>query len=162
MRLAGLMMKNNCPAKARGRRRIKLPSHGNTARAYCLHLIHITGHHHDAFNAKQRQYAWNHVVRALVYFMAIEEAKFRKPVEPGVLLRLEVSFVQKRARVCKFAGRALVDGQVAGNKLTWKMEMTMPMPMTLECEAEVSGDSISGTMQLGAFGASAFSGTRRA
>ena len=49
----------------------------------------------------------------LVYFMAIEEAKFRKPVEPGVLLRLEVEFVQKRARVCKFAGRALVDGQVA-------------------------------------------------
>jgi 3-hydroxyacyl-[acyl-carrier-protein] dehydratase len=49
----------------------------------------------------------------LVYFMAIEDAKFRKPVEPGVLLRLEVSFVQKRARVCKFAGRALVDGQVA-------------------------------------------------
>ena len=49
----------------------------------------------------------------LVYFMAIEEAKFRKPVEPGLLLRLEVEFVQKRARVCKFAGRALVDGQVA-------------------------------------------------
>ena len=49
----------------------------------------------------------------LVYFMAIEEAKFIKPVEPGVLLRLEVEFVQKRARVCKFAGRALVDGQVA-------------------------------------------------
>jgi 3-hydroxyacyl-[acyl-carrier-protein] dehydratase len=49
----------------------------------------------------------------LVYFMAIEEAKFRKPVEPGVLLRLEVEFVQKRSRVCKFAGRALVDGQVA-------------------------------------------------
>ena len=49
----------------------------------------------------------------LVYFMAIEEAKFRKPVEPGVLLRLEVEFVQKRARVCKFAGRALVDGQLA-------------------------------------------------
>ncbi|HYZ47587.1 MAG TPA: 3-hydroxyacyl-ACP dehydratase FabZ [Sphingomonas sp.] len=49
----------------------------------------------------------------LVYFMAIEDAKFRKPVEPGVLLRLEVEFVQKRARVCKFAGRALVDGHVA-------------------------------------------------
>jgi 3-hydroxyacyl-[acyl-carrier-protein] dehydratase len=49
----------------------------------------------------------------LVYFMAIEEAKFRKPVEPGVLLRLEVAFVQKRSKVCKFAGRALVDGQVA-------------------------------------------------
>jgi len=49
----------------------------------------------------------------LVYFMAIDEAKFRIPVEPGVLLRLEVEFVQKRASVCKFAGKALVDGKVA-------------------------------------------------
>jgi len=49
----------------------------------------------------------------LVYFMAIEGAKFRTPVEPGVLLRLEVEFVQKRTSVCKFAGRALVDGKLA-------------------------------------------------
>ena len=55
----------------------------------------------------------------------------------------------------------VVDGKVAGDTLTWKMEMTMPMPMTLECEATVSGDAITGTMQLGAFGASAFTGTRR-
>ena len=48
----------------------------------------------------------------LVYFMAIDGAKFRKPVEPGVLLKLEVTFVQKRSSVCKFAGRALVDGQL--------------------------------------------------
>ena len=49
----------------------------------------------------------------LVYFMAIDGAKFRKPVEPGVLLRLEAEFVQKRASVCKFAGRAMLDGAVA-------------------------------------------------
>jgi len=49
----------------------------------------------------------------LVYFMAIEGAKFRAPVEPGVLLRLEVSFIQKRPTVCKFAGRALVGEKVA-------------------------------------------------
>jgi len=49
----------------------------------------------------------------LVYFMAIDGAKFRKPVEPGVLLRLEVAFVQKRSSVCKFAGKAFVDGQLA-------------------------------------------------
>ena len=49
----------------------------------------------------------------LVYFMSIDGVKFRKPVEPGVLLRLEVSFVQKRARVCKFAGRALIEGELA-------------------------------------------------
>lgn len=49
----------------------------------------------------------------LVYFMSIDSVKFRKPVEPGVLLRLEVSFVQKRARVCKFAGRALIGDELA-------------------------------------------------
>lgn len=49
----------------------------------------------------------------LVYFMSIDGVKFRKPVEPGVLLRLEVEFVQKRARVCKFAGRAMIDGDLA-------------------------------------------------
>ena len=49
----------------------------------------------------------------LVYFMAIEGAKFRQPVEPGCLLSLEVEFIQKRASVCKFAGRALVDGKLA-------------------------------------------------
>lgn len=48
----------------------------------------------------------------LVYFMAIEGAKFRAPVEPGILLRLEVGFVQKRPTVCKFAGRALVGEKV--------------------------------------------------
>ena len=48
----------------------------------------------------------------LVYFMAIENAKFRAPVEPGVLLDLKAEFVQKRARVCKFAGEASVDGKV--------------------------------------------------
>jgi len=49
----------------------------------------------------------------LVYFMAIDGAKFRQPVEPGVLLKLEVEFVQRRATVCKFAGRASVDGKLA-------------------------------------------------
>ena len=49
----------------------------------------------------------------LVYFMAIEGAKFRKPVEPGVLLKLDISFVQKRSSVCKFSGRASIDGQLA-------------------------------------------------
>ena len=49
----------------------------------------------------------------LVYFMAIEGAKFRTPVEPGCLLQLEVEFVQKRSSVCKFAGRASVDGKLA-------------------------------------------------
>ena len=49
----------------------------------------------------------------LVYFMAIEQAKFRAPVEPGCLLELDVSFVQKRARVCRFEGKATIEGKLA-------------------------------------------------
>ncbi|RDC60333.1 3-hydroxyacyl-[acyl-carrier-protein] dehydratase [Alteripontixanthobacter maritimus] len=47
----------------------------------------------------------------LVYFMAIENAKFRAPVEPGCLLDLKASFIQKRAKVCKFNGEASVNGK---------------------------------------------------
>ena len=49
----------------------------------------------------------------LVYFMSIDGVKFRKPVEPGVLLRLEVEFVQKRSRICKFAGKAYLGDDLA-------------------------------------------------
>lgn len=55
----------------------------------------------------------------LVYFMAIDGAKFRNPVEPGCLLELNVGFVQKRTRVCKFWGKASVEG-----KSTCEVEFT--------------------------------------
>ncbi len=48
----------------------------------------------------------------LVYFMAIENAKFRSPVEPGCLLDLKVDYVQNRGRVSKFAGRAEIAGKL--------------------------------------------------
>jgi len=47
----------------------------------------------------------------LVYFMGIDGAKFRSPVEPGCLLDLHVEFVQKRSRVYKFSGKASVEGR---------------------------------------------------
>lgn len=49
----------------------------------------------------------------LVFFMGIENAKFRSPVTPGCLLDLEVEFVQKRSRVYKFKGRASVEGKTS-------------------------------------------------
>ena len=49
----------------------------------------------------------------LVYFMAIDGAKFRVPVEPGVLLDLHAEFEQKRAKVCKFKARAEMNGKLA-------------------------------------------------
>ncbi|WP_336957808.1 hypothetical protein [Sphingobium aquiterrae] len=54
------------------------------------------------------------------------------------------------------------DGTVDGNRLTWTMEMTIPMPMTLSAEAVVEGDTLTGTIQLGAFGSAAMTGKRRA
>jgi 3-hydroxyacyl-[acyl-carrier-protein] dehydratase len=48
----------------------------------------------------------------LVYFMAIENAKFRAPVLPGCLLKLDVAFTQQRSKICKFEGKASVDGKV--------------------------------------------------
>jgi hypothetical protein len=53
------------------------------------------------------------------------------------------------------------DGKVDGNLLTWKMDMTMPMPMVLDAEAVVEGDTITGTIKLGAFGSAAMTGKRR-
>ncbi|MCA1749977.1 MAG: 3-hydroxyacyl-ACP dehydratase FabZ [Parasphingopyxis sp.] len=44
----------------------------------------------------------------LVYFMAIDSAKFRAPVEPGCLLTYKVRFAKKRFPVCKFAGEAWI------------------------------------------------------
>jgi 3-hydroxyacyl-[acyl-carrier-protein] dehydratase len=48
----------------------------------------------------------------LVYFMGIENAKFRAMVTPGCLLDLKVEFLQKRSRVYKFRGEASVEGKV--------------------------------------------------
>lgn len=49
----------------------------------------------------------------LVYFMSIDNAKFRAPVEPGVLLHLNVEFTKKSSRACKFAGKAMVGNLLA-------------------------------------------------
>lgn len=51
----------------------------------------------------------------LVYFMAIDGAKFRAPVEPGCLLRLEVTQTYARGRVSKFEGRAMVGDKLAAD-----------------------------------------------
>jgi 3-hydroxyacyl-[acyl-carrier-protein] dehydratase len=49
----------------------------------------------------------------LVYFMSIDGAKFRTPVEPGCLLDLHVEITQMRGAVCKFSGKAMMDGKLA-------------------------------------------------
>ena len=49
----------------------------------------------------------------LVYFMGIDGVKFRKPVEPGHLLDLHITILQAKRNICKFEGRAMLDGQLA-------------------------------------------------
>ena len=46
----------------------------------------------------------------LVYFMSIDEARFRKPVVPGDSLHIRVDKQQSRRNVWKFSCVATVDG----------------------------------------------------
>lgn len=52
------------------------------------------------------------------------------------------------------------EGTVDGNSLSWKADITTPISMTLEFSATLDGDSISGSVKLGAFGTASFSGSR--
>jgi hypothetical protein len=54
----------------------------------------------------------------------------------------------------------IFDGAINGNEISWKVSITDPMPMTLEFTGTVDGDEIAGTVKLGEFGNSSFSGTR--
>ena len=46
----------------------------------------------------------------LVYFMSIDDCRFRKPVVPGDELRLHVTKDRSRGMIWKFNGVALVNG----------------------------------------------------
>ena len=48
----------------------------------------------------------------LVYFMTVENAKFRKPVQPGDQMRVEVVKQRQRGNIWKFSAEAKVDGKV--------------------------------------------------
>jgi len=49
----------------------------------------------------------------LLYFVAVDGARFRRPVVPGDQLRLEVKVISWRGDFCKLEGKATVDGQLA-------------------------------------------------
>jgi beta-hydroxyacyl-ACP dehydratase FabZ len=48
----------------------------------------------------------------VVYFMSLDNVKFRRPVKPGDQLRFELDLVQVRGMVCRMRGVAKVDGEV--------------------------------------------------
>jgi UDP-3-O-[3-hydroxymyristoyl] N-acetylglucosamine deacetylase / 3-hydroxyacyl-[acyl-carrier-protein] dehydratase len=48
----------------------------------------------------------------VVYFMSLDNVKFRRPVKPGDQLRFELDVIQLRGTVCKMRGVGKVDGEV--------------------------------------------------
>jgi 3-hydroxyacyl-[acyl-carrier-protein] dehydratase len=49
----------------------------------------------------------------IYYFAGIDGARFKRPVEPGDQLVLEVALLRTKARVYKYSARATVDGELA-------------------------------------------------
>jgi 3-hydroxyacyl-[acyl-carrier-protein] dehydratase len=49
----------------------------------------------------------------IILFMSVDNCRFRLPVRPGDVLRLDVKVLRARANVVKFAGRALVADRLA-------------------------------------------------
>ncbi|HEX6104312.1 MAG TPA: UDP-3-O-acyl-N-acetylglucosamine deacetylase [Gemmatimonadales bacterium] len=48
----------------------------------------------------------------VVYFMSLDNVKFRRPVLPGDQLRCELEMLQNRGRTCRMKGVAYVDGNI--------------------------------------------------
>ncbi len=50
--------------------------------------------------------------KSLYYFVGVDNARFKRPVEPGDQLMLRVNLLRQRARVWKFESHAMVDDKV--------------------------------------------------
>lgn len=65
----------------------------------------------------------------LLFFAAVDGARFRRPVVPGDQLRVEINVLNWRGDFCKLEGRAFVDGQLAAEAtLMCKMVDREPAP----------------------------------
>ena len=62
-------------------------------------------------------------VDKLVYFMSVENAKFRRPVQPGDVMKIYVNTKQHRKAVWKFDGVAKVDEQIVAQSTFTAMIM---------------------------------------
>lgn len=59
-------------------------------------------------------------------------------------------------------GSSDVTGAVDGNAITWKQPITVPMPLTLDCKATIDGETITGSVDTGAFGSFPITGKKTA
>jgi 3-hydroxyacyl-[acyl-carrier-protein] dehydratase len=55
--------------------------------------------------------------KKLLYFVAIDDARFRRPVVPGDQLRVEVKVLSFRGDFCKLEGKATVNGELAAEAI---------------------------------------------
>src|SRR5579862_1397626 len=55
--------------------------------------------------------------KKLLYFAAVDEARFRRPVVPGDQLRMEVTVLKWRPTFCKLTATATVNGEVAAEAI---------------------------------------------
>ncbi|HEX4546468.1 MAG TPA: 3-hydroxyacyl-ACP dehydratase FabZ [Candidatus Acidoferrum sp.] len=66
--------------------------------------------------------------KKLLYFVAVDGARFRRPVVPGDQLKVEMKVLSWRGDFCKLEGRATVNGQLAAEAtLMCKMVDREPM-----------------------------------
>lgn len=55
--------------------------------------------------------------KKLLYFAAVDEARFRRPVVPGDVLRMEVTVLKYRPSFCRLQAVATVNGDVAAEAI---------------------------------------------
>jgi 3-hydroxyacyl-[acyl-carrier-protein] dehydratase len=75
----------------------------------------------------------------LLYFVAVDDARFRRPVVPGDQLRLEMTVVSWRGTFCKLRGAATVNGELAAEAtLMCKMVDRAAVPAAPQPEGVVT------------------------
>ena len=72
----------------------------------------------------------------LLYFVAVDGARFRRPVVPGDQLKVEMKVVSWRGDFCKLDGRATVDGQLAAEATLMCKMVDREVPTKVESVAK--------------------------
>ena len=72
----------------------------------------------------------------LLYFVAVDGARFRRPVVPGDQLKVEMKVISWRGDFCKLDGRATVDGQLAAEATLMCKMVDREVPTKVESVAK--------------------------
>jgi 3-hydroxyacyl-[acyl-carrier-protein] dehydratase len=70
--------------------------------------------------------------KKLLYFVAVDGARFRRPVVPGDQLRMEAKVLSWRGDFCKLDGKATVNGQLAAEGTVMCKMIDREPPSTAE------------------------------